>query len=197
MRRLIAIFPVSILLLAGCGGSGSSSTIASTPTAAPLPGQVKQKVDQAKPALGSPSQIPKGAGVPRFGTEAPANEKAAAAQVLTAYLAALAKGDTETACALLSPILADHLALIASQAHPGKAPSTTPNPAECPAALTSLLPRLPADRRHLSPPRVLSLRSNDGHAIAVFVASGNAYAQPMLGAGTDWKVATLIPAPLG
>lgn len=201
MRRIGPVLLLPLALLVGCGGSGGGSTTASTPTSAPLSGPTKQKIDQANPQLGSPSQIPKS--VPatsrNFGSEAPADQKAAAARVLTAYLAALSKGDTQTACALLSPLFADHLALIASHAQPGGSPAdTTPNPAQCPAALAKILPRLPKDRTHLGPPRLDSLRVGaQGHAIAIFTASGKPYSMPMLRAGADWKVAALVPAPLG
>jgi hypothetical protein len=197
MRRFTPLLILGLALIAGCGGSSSSnSSVASAPTitSPPLSSSVKGKLAQAKPQLGSPSQVRKSGGgagsAQAFGSEAPAAKRAAAARVLTVYLGSLSSGDTATACALLSPIFAQHLALIASHGQPNSGGG-------CPAALAKILPRLPADRRHLANPTVLSLRLSGPHAIAIFTATANKpYSMPMLKSGPDWKVATIVLAQL-
>jgi hypothetical protein len=204
------------LALGGCGGGGgndhSNSTAASTGTTGTetLPAQSgKQKPAESSTTgasedsftLGSPSDVPRTEGgdnsIQDFGSEASTADRVAAGRALAAYYEALAKGDTEEACAMLTSSTRQRidqtLEQLRQQGGSGNALLEG-----CPQAL-----KLSADVGSGGSPRLrlselLSLRQQDEQSFLIYKAGdGKLYAMPMGQEGTEWKVGGVSAAPLG
>jgi len=207
-RALLPAAGIAALILAGCGGSSSSSdstgaaaqtgasgtrptTTAPASTAAQA--QAEAEVQQTKPELGSPSEVPQAKGgdnsIQGFGSEAGQAERIAAARVLSAYLEAYAKGDARTACALLSSGVNQFLAQ-------GITPGGS-GPKGCEPTLARLTAGIAGQAKELSEIRLLSLRVDGDRAFAIYEdAAKRILAQAMAREGGAWKVAAVAGTPL-
>jgi hypothetical protein len=205
----------SVLAVGGCGGGDdhSSSTAASTGTTRAETSQAQsggQKgaettSDSAGSAsgrsftLGSPADVPRSEGgdnsIQDFGSEASRADRAAAGRALADYYEALAKGDTEEACALLtSPTrqgIERTLEQLRTQGGSGNALNG------CPQALELTVDAGSRGSPSLRLSEVLSLRQQEDQAFLIYRAGdGKVYSMPMGLEGADWRVGGVSAAPL-
>ena len=216
MRHLCTPLAVAALAagLAACGGGGESSdsTQAGAQPSSSGSGQSRPATTsgtsaeqaaaeakaRAKVKLGSPARVPRTKGgdnsIQDFGREASDPERAAAARVLAAYLAAYEHGDGPTACSLLSSDARERL----EQAL-GQAAAKAGRPAlGCARILTAFGTHLPSQaRRQLTAVRLLSLRVEGDRAFAIYdAADQKAYPVPMAKESGAWRVVALPGSPL-
>lgn len=185
-----------------CGGGGGSPTGAGAQPATSAPATTStsagRPANAAPVTLGSPADVPRAKGgdnsIQDFGQEASRSDRAAAARVLAAFLAAYPRGDGGTACALLASASKEMLEQTFTQA--GKQPGA--GSTQCSRILSLLGAGLPAEaRRHLSAARVLSLRIEGDRAFAIYVGTdGEAHYAPMTRESGAWKVASIAGSPL-
>jgi hypothetical protein len=200
------------LAFGGCGGGGgddqSTSIAASTGTtgAETSPAQTGQQkpvesstttASKGSFTLGSPSDVPRSKGgdnsVQDYGSEASEADRAAAGRALQAYYDALASGDTEGACALLTSHTREDIeqTLKRLPIQGSKAPTSCSQVLR----LTSDVGSGRTPRLRLS--ELLSLRQQDEQAFLIYKAGdGKVYSMPMGQDGTDWRVGGVSATPL-
>lgn len=207
---LVVLAAAVALALVGCGGGGdeSSSTAANAGTAT----TAKSSQDQSgggsategsgggtsrKLALGSPSDVPRSEGgdnsIQDFGSEASTADRAAAGRALQAYYDALASGDTEAACALLTAKTREGIqrTLEQLQGQGGNLPKTCPEILKLTTNPRSGSPQLRIDE-------LLSLRRQGDDAFLIYRAGdGKVYSIAMSDENGDWKVGGVSASPLG
>jgi len=208
VRRLPLIALLLPALLAGCGGSSSGSTtatsagtVATNPVVAPAQEQAAEtKARATHVAIGSPSDVPRSKGgdnsVQNFGGEASNADLRAAAGVLAAYLDAYGAGDAQTACGLLAPATAQTLVQSfgkLAQRSGGSAPK------DCIGLLQAMTAQTagPRTRAQIRVAEALSLRDAGDRAFLIYRAGdGRVYAMPMSRQASSWRVAGIAAAPL-
>jgi hypothetical protein len=202
------------LTFGGCGGGGgddhSSSTAASTGTITTGAETTPAQAGQQKPAegstttaskgsftIGSPSDVPRSKGgdnsIQDYGTEASEADRAAAGRALQAYYDALARGDTEGACALLTSRTREGIEQTLKQLpiQGSNAPTT------CSQGLKLTVDVGSGRSPQLRLSELLSLRQQDEQAFLIYKAGdGKVYSMPMGQDGTDWRVGGVSAAPL-
>ncbi len=208
LSPLAAIVVAVAFALVGCGGGDdeSSSTGASaqatTPATAPAGADRPQKEKSTSPGrsgsytLGSPADVPRSEGgdnsIQDFGSEAPRDQRAAAARSLAAYYRALARGDTERACSMLASGTREGIAHTLEQLG---GPGSSNVPSTCPEALKLSGGSGKSPERRLS--EVLSLRQEGDHGFLIYRAGdGKVYAMPMAQEDGGWRVAGVSAGPL-
>lgn len=178
-----------------------------TGSAAPR-GAGEAAVEGVEPKLGSPADVDRNRGgdnsIQDYGDEASRNERREAATVLTAYLGAYARGDGDSACALLddraADAVADATATLASRAPDEVSAAKDLQVESCADALGLLEAGAgSAGREAGGPPRVLSVRLDGDQAFAIYARAGDEqYAIPMQRIETDgWRIGALAGTPLG
>jgi hypothetical protein len=124
--------------------------------------------------------------IPTYGTEASAEELAAAEAGLSGYLSARAAGEWGAACARMSAGVQKQLAALSGEAA-----------GECMAAYAKLAEKIPASAR--ADPltgQITALRVESPHAFALFYGPGEQqYMMPLEEEGGAWKVTQLEPLP--
>lgn len=170
-----AVIALLAAAFAGCGGDDSTTTGArsgSTPADATAQGSPPNP-DFARPG-GDES-------VQRFGTEAPAAERAAASAVLADYLRAAAAERRVAQCRRLSAAALESLEQLGGG---------------CASALEAVTPGQASSGAAMANP-VGSLRVEGGRAYALYHGrDGVDYAVPMREEGGEWKVDALAPLEL-
>lgn len=160
---------------------------------------LERKLAAAHPQLGSPSAVRRTKGgdnsVQDFGSEAPADERQAAAGVLVTYLNAYASGDAATACALLGSSTKQMLVQAYGQA---AAQGGAGAPRSCEQLLKALTSNVPdAAKRQLTQAKVLSLRVDGDRGFLLYDgARGDLYSMPMVRESGSWRVAALAGSAL-
>lgn len=212
LRLSAGVVVAGALALGGCGGgdddpsttAASAGATATAPLISQAPSDGSGATEKSKGGgsgrsftFGSPADVPRSQGgdnsIQDFGSEAGGDDRAAAARALAAYYEALASGDTEAACALLSNNTRQDIehSLDQLDAQGGrKVPSTCPQILK----LTGNADKSP----ELQISEVLSLRQQDDHAFLIYTAADRkVYAMVMAREDGDWRVAGVHPAPLG
>ena len=209
---LAATAVVTAVALGGCGGGGgdhTGSTAASAGSTAPSTtasqsAQSNAAANSTPPpsskdsfTLGSPADVPRSKGgdnsIQDFGSEAAESDRAAAGRALAAYLQALAKGNTEQACGMLSSATQDRIEQTLKQLSAQGAGGEIPTSCAQLLALTSH-----ADPTQLRVTEVLSFRSQDDSGFLIYRAGDRRiYTVAMQGGAAGWKVAAAGPSPLG
>lgn len=146
-------------LAVACGGSGSSSGI-----------------EQLRAQTGSP--------LLEFGEEGSADELEQATETASAFLAARARGEWETACAQLSKALVDKLERLASH-------STGLHDTSCASFLGTFTRLTPAEKRETSAEGG-ALRHSDEQGYLLYPGAGEGVSAMQLEAeGGEWRVAAI------
>jgi hypothetical protein len=200
------------LALGGCGGGGgddhadstavgTGTTPADTSTAQAGQQQAAEgsttTASKGTFTLGSPSDVPRSKGgdnsVQDYGSEASEADRAAAGRALQAYYDALAKGDTEGACALFTSRTREGIEQTLKRL-PIQG-SNAPTSCSQVLKLTANVGSRHSPQLRLS--ELLSLRQQDEQAFLIYKAGdGTVYSMPMGQDGSDWKVGGVTAAPL-
>lgn len=215
LHLLAGALVAGALVLGGCGGGddNSGTTAASagtTETSGAGASQPQSGAQQGAESatgsesnnsftLGSPADVPRSEGgdnsIQDYGLEASTADRAAAGRALAAYYDALAKGDTEQACALLASATREGVQRTLEQL---SAQGNSKTPTSCPEILrltTNAGSRRSPEQR-LS--ELLSLRQQDDRAFLIYKAGdGKVYSIAMADEDGDWKVGGVTASPLG